>query len=138
MFDDVIVQKPPAWKLYSEHSFVTWSAPLRAAGVAEPAAATIPPAAIANTSAKARFTDLLGVIIFFLIALPLLSSAGSDEEARPGAAPRSSVSSLHFELRHPRCELSAVANTRLSQHVRDVALDRLPRDKELTRDLRIT
>src|SRR5437016_13205733 len=28
-FEDVIVQKPPASRVYCEHSFVTWSAPLR-------------------------------------------------------------------------------------------------------------
>jgi hypothetical protein len=28
-FDEVIVQKPPARRVYSEHSFVTWRAPLR-------------------------------------------------------------------------------------------------------------
>ena len=28
-FEDVIVQKPPARRVYCEHSFVTWSAPLR-------------------------------------------------------------------------------------------------------------
>src|SRR5207244_12138481 len=28
-FEDVIVQKPPARRVYCEHSFVMWSAPLR-------------------------------------------------------------------------------------------------------------
>ena len=41
MFDEVIVQNEPTVPLYSEHSFVTWRAPLRCvACVAEPAAAT--------------------------------------------------------------------------------------------------
>jgi hypothetical protein len=31
MFEDVIVQNEPAAPVYSEHSFVTWRAPLRGA-----------------------------------------------------------------------------------------------------------
>ena len=41
------------------------------------------------------------------------------------------MSSLDFELRHPRSKLRAVARACLLQHVRDVTLDRLPRQEQL-------
>ena len=40
------------------------------------------------------------------------------------------MSSLDFELRHPRGELGAVPNPGLPQHVRDVPLDRLSGEEE--------
>ena len=51
-FEDVIVQKSPARPQYSEHSFVTWSAPLRGKDADAPAAtpdtASLAPGLVGN------------------------------------------------------------------------------------------
>src|SRR6185437_14753821 len=57
MFEDVIVQKPPAWPWYCEGGqvFVTCIVPLRGFAVERAAAVTSPAAAIARASAMMRF-----------------------------------------------------------------------------------
>src|SRR6185312_10912673 len=66
MLDDTIVQKAPTVPSYCEHSFVTWSAPVRTVdcpllSCAELALAAIPATAIVTSRIRLRFMTLLHV-----------------------------------------------------------------------------
>src|SRR5437660_3482412 len=78
-FEDVIVQKPPARRVYREHSFVTWSAPLRG---------ELPPSL---SSFREADTDVLAPGP--LASLPLQPPATSN--ANTGKANRYLILGLH-------------------------------------------
>src|SRR5213080_4064398 len=80
-FEDVIVQKPPARRVYCEHSFVTWSAPLRG---------ELPPSL---SSAAFREADTNALALGPLASLPLQPPATSI--ANTGKANRYVILSLH-------------------------------------------
>src|SRR3989442_9154852 len=57
-FEDVIVQKPPARRVYCEHSLVTWRAPLRGEDSDNDGA----PSAAANSAAAKPGTTFFGAV----------------------------------------------------------------------------
>src|SRR6476619_6904385 len=79
MFEDVIVQKSPAWPVYCEggHSFVTWSSPLRGELPAALATANAPAATTDRSSPRIALTLRLlrcGCVVVMLSSLGCLAS----------------------------------------------------------------
>src|SRR5918992_4556356 len=87
MFDEVIVQKEPAWPLYCEHSFVTWRVPLRGDSPSSLSPASAETAVMPAASMKTAISPANRLRISCLRIAPapflsLISSSDSLERCR--------------------------------------------------------
>src|SRR5438128_6185969 len=88
-FEDVIVQKPPARRVYCEHSLVTWRAPLRGEDSDNDRA----PSASATSAAAKPGTTFFGAVVS--------EQAVVTAEARIAVAMRSLRSIIMNNLKRP-------------------------------------